>query len=48
MIFDSNKSKHGDQEKSITLLTNSSKNYIILTLKGNVKVSKARPRRGAS
>lgn len=39
VIFDSNKSKNGDQEKSITLLTNSSKNYIILTLKGNVKVS---------
>ena len=39
VIFDSNKSKDGDQQKSITLLTNSSKNYIILTLKGNVKVS---------
>ena len=39
VIFDSNKSKDGAQEKSITLLTNSSTNYIILTLKGNVKVS---------
>lgn len=39
VIFDSNKSNDGDQEKSITLLTNSSKNCIILTLKGNVKVS---------
>ena len=39
VIFDSNKSKGGDQEKSITLLTNSSNIYIILTLKGNVKVS---------
>tara|TARA_B100001287_G_C22685418_1_gene533124 strand:- start:377 stop:796 length:420 start_codon:yes stop_codon:yes gene_type:complete len=39
VIFDSNKSKGGDQKKSITLLTNSSNIYIILTLKGNVKVS---------